>query len=218
VIAGIRATHGWSFAAFSSICRIAGERLLGHIGTMNCTEVVKARVSPEMKLQVKALAERELLTEAAWLKRLIIRELRVANEAGSSVPVDPIRLPREPAGKPSIGVKRVYVRLCPEDWLLLEARAAARGMRPATYLSVLTRSHLRRLAPLPKEEFLALRRSIAELAAIGRNITQIAHAANGGRPIPDSVQAEFRGMLKICTGLRDNTKALLKANLASWVT
>jgi hypothetical protein len=110
------------------------------------------------------------------------------------------------------------VRLYPEDWLLLEARAAARGMRPATYLSVLTRSHLRSVAPLPKEELFALKRSIADLSAIGRNINQIAHAANSGRPLPDFVAAEFRAMLKICEALRDNTKALLKANLVSWCT
>jgi hypothetical protein len=77
---------------------------------------------------------------------------------------------------------------------------------------------LRSLAPLPKAEYLALMRSIAELGAIGRNINQIAHAANSGRPIPDSVAAEFRAMLKVCEALRDNTKALLKANLASWST
>jgi hypothetical protein len=183
---------------------------------MNCTEVVKARVSPEVKRQAKALAERELLTEAAWLKRLIIHELRAANEAGSSSSMDPIRLPAETDRGPSGDVKRVYVRLCPEDWLLLEARAAARGLRPATYLAVLARSHLRSLAPLPREEYLALMRSIAELAAIGRNINQIAHAANSGRPIPESVAAEFRAMLKVCEALRDNTKALLKANLRSW--
>jgi hypothetical protein len=186
------------------------------LGLMNCTEVVKARVSPEMKLQVKARAEREVLTETAWLKRLIIRELRAAQEAGSSDSVAPIHLPRDDARRPSAGVKRVYVRLCPEDWLLLEARAAARGLRPATYLAVLTRSHLRSLAPLPKEEYLALRSSIAELSAIGRNIHQIAHAANSGRPIPDSVQEEFRAMLKICQALRDHSRALLKANVASW--
>jgi hypothetical protein len=187
------------------------------LGLMNCTEVVKARVSPEMKLQVKARAERELLTETAWLKRLIIRELRATNEAGASASTDDLGLHRDDGARgASASVKRVYVRLCPEDWLLLEARAAARGMRPATYLAVLTRSHLRSLAPLPREEYLALRRSIAELAAIGRNINQIAHAANGGRPIPDSVEAEFRAMLKICQGLRDHTKALLKANLTSW--
>jgi Bacterial mobilisation protein (MobC). len=185
---------------------------------MNCTEVVKARVSPEMKRQVTELAERELLTEAAWLKRLIIREIRAANETDSAASVSPIRLPGEVARGASNGVKRVYVRLCPEDWLLLEARAAARGLRPATYLAVLARSQLRSLAPLPKAEYLALMRSIAELGAIGRNINQIAHAANSGRPIPDSVAAEFRAMLKVCEALRDNTKALLKANLASWST
>jgi hypothetical protein len=77
---------------------------------------------------------------------------------------------------------------------------------------------LRSLAPLPKEEYLLIRRSIAELAAIGRNINQIAHAANGGRPLPYSVGMEFRAMLKICEALRDNTKSLLKANLTSWNT
>jgi hypothetical protein len=185
---------------------------------MNCTEVVKARVSPEMRLQVKALAERELLTEAAWLKRLIIRELRAAGEARSSEAVDPIRSSGESACRPSGDVARVYVRLCREDWLLLEARADARGLRPATYLAVLTRSHLRSLAPLPEKEYVALTNSIAELSAIGRNINQIARAANSGRPIPDSVQEEFRAMLRICQALRDRSKALPKANLASWNT
>jgi hypothetical protein len=185
---------------------------------MNCTEVVKARVSPEMKRKAKALAERELLTEAAWLKRLIIRELRAANEAGAPDSVNGIRSPREGARGPSADVQRVYVRLCPEDWLLLEARADARGLRPATYLAVLARSHLRALAPLPKDEYLALMRSIAELAAIGRNINQIARAANGGRPIPESLGAEFGAILKVCEALRDHTKGLLKSNLVSWRT
>jgi hypothetical protein len=89
-------------------------------------------------------------------------------------------------------------------------------MRPATYLSVLARSHLRRLTPLPKDELLALRRSIGELAAIGRNINQIAKVANRDGRLPGSVPEEFRAMLTICEALRDHTKALLVANLASW--
>ena len=97
-----------------------------------------------------------------------------------------------------------------------DAYWAARGLRPATYLAVLARSHLRSLAPLPKDEYLALMRSIAELSAVGRNINQIAHAANSGRPLPESVGAEFGAMLKICEALRTHTKALLKANLTSW--
>lgn len=77
---------------------------------------------------------------------------------------------------------------------------------------------MRHLTPLPKDELLALKRSIAMLASIGRNINQIAKAANQGGRIAESAGAEFRAMLKICVALRDNTKALLKANETSWVT
>jgi hypothetical protein len=110
----------------------------------------------------------------------------------------------------------MLVRLTVEDRLLLDARAEARGMRPATYASVLLRSHLRQLTPLPKDELLALKRSIAELGSIGRNINQIARAVSGGGEVPSSLRGEFWGMLKICSALRDHIKALLSANLASW--
>ena len=188
---------------------------------MSCTETLKAHVSPEIKRQAKAIAERDLLTEAAWLKRLVIREIRAcdaANDGGSDLhrenDTHRTRVARGSKGH----CKPVYVRFRDEDRLLLDARAAARGMRPATYVSVLTRAHLRSLTPLPKEEYLALKRSIAVLESIGRNINQIAKAANQGGRTPDSVGAEFRAMLKICVALRDNTKALLKANETSWMT
>jgi hypothetical protein len=186
---------------------------------VGCTETLKAHVSPEIKFQAKAIAERELLTEAAWLKRLVIREIRAcdsADDGGGDRGNDThwARGARGPKGH----CKPVYVRFRDEDRLLLDARAAALGLRPATYVSVLIRSHLRSLTPLPKEEYLALKRSIALLASIGRNINQIAKVANQGGRIPDSGGAEFRAMLKICVALRDNTKALLKANETSWET
>jgi hypothetical protein len=187
---------------------------------MSCTEILKARVSPEMKRQAKAVADREFLSEAAWLKRVIIREIRAAEVSGSATPdlskADGAHRHGRGTRDAKGCLKPVYVRFRDEDRLLLEARSAARGLRPATYVSVLTRSHLRSLAPLPKEEFLALKRSIGELAAIGRNINQIARTANEGGKLPDSVREEFRAMLKICEALRDNTKALLQANISSW--
>jgi hypothetical protein len=187
---------------------------------MSCTEILKARVSPEIKCRAKAIADRELLSEAAWLKRVVVREIQAveANGAANSDVGRSDGMHRHGrAARDSKGcLKPVYVRFREEDRLLLEARAAARGLRPATYVSVLTRSHLRSLAPLPKEEFLALKRSIGELAAIGRNINQIARAANDGGKLPGSVREEFRAMLKICEALRDNTKALLRANITSW--
>ena len=188
---------------------------------MACTESLKTHVSPEIKRQVKAIAERDLLTEAAWLKRLVIREIRAcdsANDGGGDLHRENgPRRTKESRGPKGL-CKPVYVRFRDEDRLLLDARAAARGLRPATYVSVLTRSHLRTLTPLPKEEYLALKRSIAELTSIGRNINQIAKAANGGARVSDPAGTEFRAMLKICIALRDNTKALLKANETSWET
>jgi hypothetical protein len=66
---------------------------------------------------------------------------------------------------------------------------------PATYVSVLTRAHLRSLAQLPREELLFLKRTIGELGVIGRNLYQIARAANQGErgPSPPEVVTERFG-------------------------
>ena len=189
---------------------------------MGCTETLKAHVSPEIKLQAKAVAEREFLSEAAWLKRLVLREIRVCEDAHSGArelcQTDRIRRQSRAKEQTSGCGKPVLVRLRGEDRLLIDARAEARGMRSATYVSVLIRSHLRKLVPLPKDELLALKRSIAELATIGRNINQIAKIVNEGGRAPGSVREEFRAMLKICEALRDNTKTLMKSNEISWQT
>lgn len=188
---------------------------------MAATEFIKARLPLELKERVKALSEQRLLSESAWLKNLIVRELQCTADY---LDVDSVAIrasasrtdSRSRQDASGCGSGRVYLRLRKDDERLLHARAAARGMRPATYVAVLTRAHLHRLAPLPKDELLALRRTIAELAAIGRNINQIARAANDGGRVPGSAREEFRAMLKVCEALRDNTKELLKANLASW--
>ena len=150
----------------------------------------------------------------------MLREIRACDGGSEREPrrTDGIGQPsREAQGVRGNG-KPILVRLRGEDRLLLHARAEARGMRSATYVSVLIRSHLRQLTPLPKDEFLALKRSISELAAIGRNINQIARAVNEGSRETGSAREEFRAMLRICEALRDNTKALLKANEISWQT
>jgi hypothetical protein len=174
------------------------------------SEFLKVRVPQNVKRRVTVAAESEYLSESAWLRRLVLRQLDALEVAAADLDS---KLPPAASSRCS---NRVHIRLRSDDCLLLSARAEARGMRPTTYVSVLTRSHLRRLAPLPKDELLALRRSIGELAAIGRNINQIAKVANEGGRLPGSVKEEFQAILKICEALRDNTKGLLKANLASW--
>jgi hypothetical protein len=111
---------------------------------------------------------------------------------------------------------RLSIRLRPDDQILLRERAEARQMPAATYISVLTRAHLRSLSPLPKEELLALKRTVSELGSIGRNLNQIARATNQGEHVTGPVRDEVRAMLRVCEGLRDHVKGLIRANLNSW--
>ena len=82
--------------------------------------------------------------------------------------------------------------------------------------TVLTRSHLRSLAPPPKEELLALKRTIGELGSIGRNSNQIAHAANLGQLVTGPGRNDLEAILRVREALRDNLKRVLLANLKSW--
>lgn len=168
---------------------------------------IHLRVTQETKSRLRELAQRENQTESALLKQLLGVMLR---GVGDEVPA--ARERDESANRQA----RLTIRLQASDHLLLRERSEARATPAATYVSVLVRSHLRALSPLPKAELLALKRSIAELAAIGRNINQIAKVANDGGKLPGTVREEFRAMLKICEALRENTKALLKANVTSW--
>lgn len=115
------------------------------------------------------LAEHQQMTESALLKQLIELSVQRVSHADGDVLRSPGRRLR---------AARLYVRLHPEDQLLLMERAAARQMPAATYVSVLVRAHLRDLAPLPKAELMALKRSVAELGAIGRNLNQLTRLAH----------------------------------------
>jgi hypothetical protein len=174
---------------------------------MAAEALIQCRVTTETKDKVRTLAARQQLSESALLKRLVELMLQTAG-AGA-----PGRIEEE--GK-LLRDARLTIRLRAEDQVLLHARAAARGIPAATYVSVLTRSHLRKLTPLPKEELLALKRSVSELGRIGRLLNPIARAAHQGDRVSGPGREDLRALLRVCEGLRDHVKALLRVNLASW--
>jgi Bacterial mobilisation protein (MobC) len=164
-------------------------------------------VTRETKDRFAAVARHQGLSDSALLKRLVELMLQSATAGEAGTPGDARRTSRG---------SRLTVRIRPDDQLLLGERAAARGMAPATYVSVLTRSHLRSLAPLPKAEWLILERIVTELSKLGRNINQIARAANRGVQVRDPESTQFRAMLTIGHALRVNIKKLLQANAKAW--
>jgi hypothetical protein len=187
---------------------------------VGATEVLTTRVTPDVKERVTAIVREQFLTESIWLRRLVLQELQ-AMSSEDAVPrrcgngSTPVRGQCSTRSEPD---SSVHVRLPKDDRLLLHERAAARGMASATYASVLMRSHLRSLAPLPKDELVALKQAVSELGAVGRNLNQIARAANSGARVACIGHDEFRAILKICEALRDHSKALIKANAASWAS
>lgn len=155
------------------------------------------------------MAEQQGVTESVLLKRLVESALLIPTMS-SAQSVGPI----EPVARNA----RVFVRLRPEDHVLLRERASSREMAAATYASIVLRTHLRRAALVPDRELLELKRSVAELGAIGRNLNQIARIAHQSGRLAGPSTRDLQALLRACAGLRDHVKELIRANIASWET
>jgi len=171
--------------------------------------LIACRVTSETKARVRRLAERDGITESTLLRQLLDVVLRTSGLDDPPKMAVPDKVNRD---------ARLNVRLEPEDWRLLRERARGRGMASATYLSYLARCHLRGAAPLPKAEYTLLKQSVEQLAALGRNLNQIARAMNQSDRPANPGRAEVAAMLKVSESLRDHFKGLLDANDRSWRT
>lgn len=174
---------------------------------MAADAVVRCRVTSATKTVLQSIAAREQITESALVRQLLDTLART-----SAIEMPTISKP----DKTDLRAERLSIRLAPDDRVLLGERAATRGMPSATYVAVLVRSHLRKLTPLPAEELAALKRSIAELGAVGRNLNQIARALNASGRSDGIGRQDLEAMLKIAVALRDHVRALLRANETSW--
>jgi len=189
-------------------CRIAYRRLIdSNVRVMKGRTHLSTWVSDDTKQRFVAIAHAQGLSESAALKRLVEQMICAASVVGVATTEVP---PRGTRGT------RLSVRLQADDRMLLRERSAARGTPASTYVSMLVRAHLRALTPLPKLELLALKRAAAELASVGRNLNQIARAANEGGRVTGPGREDLRAILKVCAGLRDHVRALMHANVKSW--
>jgi hypothetical protein len=176
---------------------------------MNGSTHLSTWVSIETKQRFGAMALQLGLSESALLKRMVDLAIQSTHVADTAPLTSEQKVSRE---------SRLYVRLRPEDHLLLRERATGRGMAAATYTSMLLRAHLRALAPLPHQELAELQRAVSALGQLGRNINQIARVAvQTGNASGPSV-ADLRAILRACEALRDHVKGLIRANVASWET
>lgn len=174
-----------------------------------------------MKVRVNEEAQRQLLTESIWLRRVVDAALRSTAVSEDTfirrvgIGASHERF-RDGHGCEGAARTRICIRVRHGDRLILRERAETRGMPAATYIAALVRAHLRALAPLPGEEVAALKRSIAELSAIGRNLNQIARVAHQTGRVTGPNRDDLRSMLKVCEAMREHIKDLVRANRATW--
>jgi len=129
---------------------------MGHGNTRLST-----RWGAEMNERFSAAAARQDPSESALLKRLVEQMLSAAPVETDDNPPRP----SEPGGDPPSARRSPFAsRTCcgSED-----------ALQQPTFIAPV-RAHLRSLTPVPKEELAELRRSIAELNAVGRSLNQIA--------------------------------------------
>jgi hypothetical protein len=180
---------------------------VSHFTSMVADSLIAARVTADMKQSFTAMAHRQGVSESTLLKRLIEASLVSAGAHSTRVP--------EPV-EPVCNGARVSMRLRADDLLLLRERARARQMPTGTYVSLLIRAHLRALTPLSTAELTALKASVAELGAMGRNLNQIARSLNRGEVDISLSLADLQAVIKALWWVRHHTKALITANLESW--
>jgi hypothetical protein len=159
----------------------------------------------ETKQRFALAAVRQGLSESALLKRLVEQMLAAGAE-------EPVVFPPPAESRDT----RLTVRLVPEDRTLLRERAATRTMAAATYVSYLIRAHLRQLAPLPERELSALQGAVNQLASLGRNVNTVTRLLQQNTQQPMSLRQDVQVMLRICDGLRDHFRGLIRANHRSW--
>jgi len=136
----------------------------------NLTSELQARIEDDYKKRFKALAKKRGMTESRLLRQLAMNAIGAVDEADT-----PITLPDDPAE-----LELVKTGITLPRYLLRGGKERAREVDLSfrRWLIALVQSHLTAVPVMLKPELTALEASDRQLAAIGRNINQIARALN----------------------------------------
>ena len=162
----------------------------------------------EEEKQAFSLKAQELGYTSSMLMAHVVRTF-----LGMQAPVRPDKLPQDTGLKDG----HVTINFRRSAFDALKARAKERGMKPATYLSALFIAHDLEQPYFSSVEIQALKEIARELAALGRNINQIAKAINITSDEIYQVKAlQLEELKESITDTRAQLKEVVKANMASW--
>jgi predicted DNA binding CopG/RHH family protein len=171
--------------------------------------VLKTLVGPLLKTRFQSLASAQGLSESELLRQVVLNSL---GENGSTVaPVDP-----DPKKSDT---KRMTIRLARFLTEAVKLRAKSKSMAPSRWISALVQSNILKQPVMGDIELQGLRTSNRELAAIGRNINQIAKALNETFHERERVRLDRLAELgRAIEGNRLAIQSLVRASQNTWET
>lgn len=169
--------------------------------------VLKTLVETAIKARFKAAAKARKRTEAGLLRSLVLSVIDQDQGAEQAVKAEPGQSEKE----------RMTVRLPRFLMSAIDSRAKAKSMKPSRWVSALVQSNLMKQPVMAEAELNALLTSNRELAAIGRNINQIAKQLNQAFYEAEKFHLDELGRLgKQIEQNRAAILALVQASQGAW--
>lgn len=172
--------------------------------------VLRARVDDETKRRFTRLSERRKITESELLRRLVVEALDQKKGEGSA-DLD------EALEQGDVELKQLTIRLAAFLMTAAKGRAKAKGMAPSRWIAALVQSNLTKTPVLTDKELVALRAVNRELAAIGRNVNQIAKHLNSA--FYENERANLDALTQVPRVIESAKRAirdLVKASKQGW--
>lgn len=168
---------------------------------------LKARVEETVKAGFGRRAKHRGLSESELLRALVMAEL------GQGV-TDPAPVEPEPE---RLDTERITVRLAGFLFDAVKDRAKAKGMAPSRWIAALVQSNVSGLPVLTDGELSALQGANRELAAIGRNINQIARNLNEAFHETERVRLDKLAELAASIAAqRQAVRKMIRASKQAW--
>jgi hypothetical protein len=165
------------------------------------------RVDATVKEAFRTEAESRALTESKLLEKLVEAFLKRDATASTATP----------ESQTAVRSRQAHARLTPAEHAELGRVAAERGMSRGTYLAELFRANVYEQPRFSGPEIDALHRAAGQLAAVGRNINQIARALNTSLDEAHRATAlDFEHLKKMIDEQRTYVNDLVRSNMRSW--
>lgn len=174
--------------------------------------MLRARVDANVQKAFEARAKQRGMKPSDMLREIVIREVGAESSAALLCEI------AQQQGA-EVGTKRVEIRLPVAVMRMAERRAAEKGMTLPRWVGALAQSHALKEPVMTDKEVLALRALVRELAALGRNVNQIARALNSAIDVIERSRVSLDDLARLDKGIEITkrvVRTLVHRSQQSW--